>query len=462
MRLQSINPHDQSLVGELNISTQEEIKSTVNEAKAAFPVWKSLSIQERIAQIKKYRDKVAENKEKIAQLVTLEMGKPISQSRDDVDFELNFLDYYLAKSPKVLADEMVYEKGADHFRITYEPYGVCACIAPWNFPLSMANSGMIPALIAGNTVIIKPSEKASLSQKMLVDLLWETGIPKGVVNVLIGSGKVGEKLINESVDLVWFTGSTKVGQKIYKKCGQKFIKALLEMGGSSPAIVFADADFNNALENLYWGRFLNCGQVCTSTKRVFVEKPIFQKLVEAFVEKLKGVKIGNPTNEDTAIGPLVSQKQLETLKAQVRDALEKGARVEIGGKAPEEKTLAKGNYFEPTILTQIKPEMKIINEEVFGPVLPIIPFESEKEAVVAANRTDYGLSAEIYTSNIERAENLAKQIDAGTVAVNTDNFFRPECPFGGFKKSGLGKEYGEVGLREFSKVKLIAISTPSR
>lgn len=460
MKLKSINPHDQSTVGELDISTQQDIKKTVEKAKEAFGGWKMVSVEKRISHIRKFKEKVVKNTEKIAKLTTLEMGKPIQQSLDDVNGELLFLDYYIKNGPKFLADEIVLEKSKEHFRVTYEPYGVCACIAPWNFPLSMANSGVIPALIAGNTIILKPSEYTSLTQKMVVDLLNETGIPDGAASLLIGNGKIGSMLIDEDIDLVWFTGSTGVGQEIYEKCGKKFIKALLEMGGSSPAIIFADADLNLTMDNLYWGRFLNCGQVCTAVKRLFVEKSIYGKVVELFVKKLRTVKIGNPLDKDTDIGPLVSKKQLEALKTQVADAVSKGAKIEIGGKQPDSKQLQKGNYFEPTVLTSVKPNMRVLTEEIFGPVLPIIPFKTEKEAVKLANNTEYGLSAEVYTADIEKGERVAKQIQAGTVAINTDNFFKPECPFGGHKKSGMGREYGEIGMKEFSQVKLVAVVKP--
>lgn len=460
MKLKSISPHDQSVVGELQVSTQLDINKAVTKAKKAFESWKMLSVKERAKYIKRFRDKVAKNQNKIAKLTTLEMGKPIQQAKDDVSGELDFLDYYVKNAPKFLADETVCKKDKEHFRVVYEPYGVCACIAPWNFPLSMANSGVIPALLAGNTIILKPSEYTSLSQKIVVDLLDETGLPEGVANLLIGGGEVGKALINEDIDLAWFTGSTKVGQEIYEKCGRKFIKALLEMGGSSPGIIFADADLDLTMDNLYWARFLNCGQVCTAIKRLFVEKPVYDNVVKLFVEKLKTVKVGNPISENTDIGPLVTQKQLKTLKAQVQDAVSKGAKVEIGGNQLKNKDLAKGNYFEPTVLTGVKPNMKVLTEEVFGPVLPIVPFKTEEESIRLANNTEYGLSAEVYTSDLEKGERVAKQINAGTVAINTDNFFKPECPFGGYKKSGMGREYGEIGMKEFSQVKLIAVVKP--
>lgn len=460
MKMKIINPHDQSVVGELKTSSKEEVRQTVIRAKKAFESWKNTSVEERVAYIKKFRALVAKNKKRIAKLTTLEMGKPLQQSLDDVNWELEFIDYYIKNGPKFLADETVLKKGKESFRVTHEPYGVCACIAPWNFPLSMANSGVTPALIAGNTVILKPSEYTSLSQKMVIDLLNEAGLPKGVANLLIGGGEVGKMLIDEDIDLAWFTGSTKVGQEIYEKCGKKFIKALLEMGGSSPGIVFADADLDVVMDNLYWARYLNCGQVCTAIKRLFVQKPVYDKVVKLFVNKLKTVRVGNPISKSTDIGPLVSQKQLKLLKEQVADAVSKGAKVEIGGRQPEDKSLAKGNYYEPTVVTNVKSNMRVLTEEVFGPVLPIIPFSSEKEVIELANKTEYGLSAEVYTTDLEKGERVAKQIDAGTVAINTDNFFKPECPFGGYKKSGMGREYGEIGMKEFAQVKMIAVVKP--
>lgn len=457
MKLKLINPHDQSLVGELTISSQKEVKDTVNKAKKAFKSWRNTSIEERVGYIKKFRTLFVKNKNRLAKLTTLEMGKPLQQSIDDIEGILKFIDYFVKNGPKFLADKTVLKNKKEHFRVTYEPYGVCACIAPWNFPVSMAILSIIPALIAGNTVIFKPSEYTSLGQKMVVDLFNELGLPKGVVNVLIGGGDVGGMLIDENIDLAWFTGSTKVGQKIHEKCSKKFIKTLLELGGSSPGIIFSDANLDVTMDNLYWARYLNCGQVCTAVKRLFVQKPIYNKVIKLFVDKLKTVRIGNPMNKKTDIGPLVSRKQLTLLKAQVADAVSKGAKIEIGGKQPEDKNLAKGNYFEPTILTNIKPNMKVLTEEVFGPVLPIVPFKSEKEVVELANKTEYGLSAEVYTKDLIKGKRVAKQINVGTVAINTDNFFKPECPFGGYKKSGMGRECGEIGMKEFSQIKLLAV-----
>ena len=258
MKLQSINPHDQSIIGEIETTTEEEVKQTVEKSRKAFFQWKELKVIERVEYIKKYRQLLVDNKEKIAQLATQEMGKPLSQSLDDVDWELDFVDYYIEKAEENLADEIVWKKDDENFRTVLEPYGICVCIAPWNYPLSMFNSGVLPALIAGNTVIFKPSEYTTLSQKFYCDLLNQAGLPGEVLQIVIGGADVGEILTDQQIDLIWFTGSARAGQLIYKKAGEKFIKAICELGGSSAGIVFADADLENSFEDIFWARFLNC------------------------------------------------------------------------------------------------------------------------------------------------------------------------------------------------------------
>jgi len=457
MLLKSINPHDQSVVGTLNVSSAKDIEHAVTQAQKAYPVWKDTPIKERVKHIATYKQLIHKHQQEIAELVTKEMGKPLKQSLDDIVFEMEFIDYYIENGPKFLANEQVLKNKKGTFKVTYEPFGVCACVAPWNFPLSMMNTGVLPALIAGNTVVFKPSEHCSLSQKLFADLINQTGIPNGVMNCIIGDGKVGAQLIDSDVNLVWFTGSTQVGKEIYRKCGEKFIKCLVEMGGSSPGIIFADANIDQAVDSLYWARFLNCGQVCTSIKRLFVQEQVFEQVIKKFVDKLKTVKVGDPLN-NSDLGPLVSKSQLQKLKDQVKDALEKGAKVEIGAKEISDSELVKGNYYLPTILTHVNFEMRVMKEEVFGPVWPIMSFKTETQVIGFANHTDYGLSAEVYSSDLAKAERGAKQIQAGTVAINTDDFFFPQCPFGGYKSSGMGREYGKIGMHEFCQVKLIAVA----
>lgn len=266
---------------------------------------------------------------------------------------------------------------------------------------------------------------------------------------------MGKALVDSPIDLLWFTGSTAAGQEIYKKCGEKFIKGIMELGGSSPGIVCADVDIEKTIEDVYIARFLNCGQVCTALKRLFVERPLFEVFVERLRKKVETITVGDPLDPTVTMGPLVSKKQLDELIAQVEDAKQKGATIVAGGERLAGGLYDKGNFFAPTILTHITKDMRVYTEEVFGPVLPVMPFDTDEEVVALANDTPYGLSADIYTNDKTRAARLASEIDAGIIGVNTDNFFVPFCPTGGYKKSGMGREYGIEGFRELTQIKYI-------
>jgi acyl-CoA reductase-like NAD-dependent aldehyde dehydrogenase len=338
--------------------------------------------------------------------------------------------------------------------VAHEPIGVVAVVNPWNIPFGNAVWGIMPNLIAGNTVVFKHSEHTPLCGQEIMDIFKKVGLPDGVVDVVHGDGKVGGMLIDSDVDLVWFTGSTKVGQEIYEKCVKKFIRCVLELGGSSPAIVMDDADLDNTLENIYSGRFYNCGQVCNAIKRLFVHKKIYREFVDVLVEKVSQTKVGDPFDK-VDFGPLVSKKQLALLEAQVKDAIDKGAKIEIGGSRPKDPTLKDGNYYLPTILTDVNFKMRVLTEEVFGPVLPVISFNDVDQAVKMANRTEYGLSAEIYTQNLELGREIVKKLEAGSVSINSNDYLTPTCPFGGYKKSGLGREGGKYGFHELTQTKYV-------
>lgn len=457
-KLISHNPHDQSVVGEVNVSTKTDVENIVKKAKQAFSHWKQTPIDKRAAYLAKFHTLLSRNKEGIALLMTQEMGKPINQSRNEITAELGFIEWYVQNAYEALGEKVIKKTETNTYKLRYEPYGVCASITPWNFPVTMASSGMCQQILAGNVVILKPSEYTPLTQKRFVELLNQIGLPQGVVTCLFGDGTVGKQLIDSDIDLVWFTGSTSVGQEINQKCAKKFIKCILELGGSSPGIVFADCDIDKTVEELYIARFLNCGQVCNAVKRLFVEQSIFQQIVQRLTRKLESVQLGDPLKSATDIGPLVSKEQRQTLESQVTDAIQKGAKIVIGGERPRGKEFSRGFYYSPTILTNVTPEMQIYKEETFGPVLPIMPFTTESEVVKLANQTEYGLSAEIYTTDRQKAENVAHQLEAGIIGINTDNYYVPFCPSGGYKKSGLGREYGVEGFRELTQIKYICIS----
>lgn len=453
--IKSINPADGSLVGETPVTTDVELKEMVRKSQTAFSKWKLTSFSERAKYLVKLNELLKNNQDEIAKLTTLEMGKPLKEAREDVDFEVDFIKYYAENAEKILGEKVIGEDDRAVYKLVYEPWGVVASIAPWNFPIAMASSGITAQLMAGNTVIFKPSEYTTLTQKMFVDLFKQTGLPEGVLQLAVGGGDVGAALVDSHINFVWFTGSTKVGQDIYKKCADKFIKCALELGGSSPAIVFADCIFSAAVETVFMARFFNCGQVCSAVKRLFVEKSIYMKFVQALTDKVKQVRVGDPMDPKTTIGPLVSRKQLDTLLNQVQDAKDKGAKFMAGGSQISNDKYALGYFFEPTIAVNVTPKMKLYTEEIFGPVLPIIPFENESEAIKMANDTPYGLTAEIFTSDKIKASRIARMLDAGGISVNGDVIYSPQCPIGGFKKSGIGREYGEEGFKELAQLKYI-------
>jgi succinate-semialdehyde dehydrogenase/glutarate-semialdehyde dehydrogenase len=456
MEASSINPHDQSIVGKILLTPPEMIVPIVEKSRKASDKWKNTPIEERIQYIKIYKEKLLLKKESLAKLIAQEMGRPYKYVLLDINWEMQYVDYYIQECVRILEDKIIIQTKNDFFRLSYEPHGICVCIPPWNFPLSMAHSGMLPALIAGNSVILKPSSSCMLSQAFIIDLLVSSGFPEGVVQCVIGTGEIAEKLLDEDIDCVWFTGSTQVGRNVFKKCGEKFIKSIVEMGGSSPAIVFKDAPLQESLNQIFFSRFNNSGQTCKAIKRLYVEESIFQEAVTILVEKAKNIIIGDPLNDRNEMGPVVSKKQLALLKEQLQDALDKGATIQYGGQQLIDEHHIKGNYIQPTIVTGIKENMRIVTEEVFGPILPVIAFSSDQEAIRLANQTPYGLTAEIYTLNHLKATEIAKKIESGVVAINTDRFYKPVSPIGGFKQSGMGKSYGEIGIQEFCKVKLIA------
>jgi succinate-semialdehyde dehydrogenase / glutarate-semialdehyde dehydrogenase len=451
------NPATGERIGETPTATAQEVQTAVAVAKQAFSPWRDLSINERAAYAGKLVTILKKNTETLAALITREMGKPLSESKDEITWEIEFIEWYIDNAQRLLGEKTISEDDHAIYKTVYEPYGVCASIAPWNFPITMASTGITAQLIAGNTVVFKPSEYTTLSQKMFVDLYQQTGLPSGVLQCLPGDSTVGKMLVESDIDMLWFTGSTKVGQELYKKCAEKFIPCLLELGGSSPGIVFADCDFEKTVETVFQARFYNCGQVCNALKRLYVETPLYEKFTAALVERVKKAKIGNP-QAGAEMGPLVSKKQMELLVTQVDDAKNKGATIHTGGNRLEGKEFAKGNFYQPTVITGATPDMQVYAEEVFGPVLPITPFDTEEQAIQMANDTQYGLSALIFTGDSQKANRVARQVQAGGVSVNMDLSYKPFAPMGGFKKSGIGREYGEEGFKELAQLKYICIA----
>lgn len=454
-KLVSTNPaKNYAVLGSVTVSTAKEIVQKVARARAAAEGWKELGAVKRSNLLRPLYDLFLKRKEEIALLITREIGKPITESRGDLDWDKGYFDDFLTNGPKYLEDEVVYRESGKAHRMVYEPLGVTAVIVPWNYPFGNFLWGVIPNLIAGNTVVFKHSEECPLVGKLIDEMIDTLHLPEGIFSQVYGDGKVGELLVNQAIDLIWFTGSTAVGRKLYEIAGKKFIKGVMEMGGSNPAVVFEDVGIDTIMDQLYTGRFANCGQVCDATKRLIVHTSIYSAVTEKLQERLEAVKIGDPEDETTQLGSLVAKRQLELLEAQIADALTRGARVITGGRRPKG---LRGAYYLPTILTKVTRHMRVWKEEVFGPALPIVSFASEKEAIALANDTPYGLGAQVFSRNIDRAVRVARQIQAGCVDVNEGNHWQPCTPFGGYKGSGKGREHGKHGFQELCQIKVIAI-----
>ena len=454
-KLISTNPaKNYQVLGSVDISSVKEITGKVAKARSATAGWKALGVVKRIELLQPLYQQFLKRKKEIALLVTREIGKPITESKSDLDWDDGYFKDFLEQGPAYLKDEISYQKDKKVHRLVYEPLGIAVVIVPWNYPFGNFLWGVVPNLIAGNTVIFKHSEECPLMGKLIDEMMDALHFPEGVFSQIYGDGKAGEQLVNSDIDLIWFTGSTAVGKKLYEIAGKKFIKGVMELGGSNPAVVFEDVNIDTIIGILYTGRFMNCGQVCDATKRLIVHKSIYGALLKKLEERLVEVKIGDPESEGTQLGSLVAKRQLELLEGQVSDAVTRGARIVSGGSRP---VGLRGAYYLPTLLTNVKRQMRVWKEEVFGPVLPVIPFQTEEEAIELANDTPYGLGAQVFSKDVDRALRVANKINAGCVDVNEGNHWQPCTPFGGFKGSGKGREHGKQGFQELCQIKVIAL-----
>lgn len=454
MKIISTNPgNNYEVIGEAEAATKADVTKAVEDARKAQPAWAALSLEDRCNKIRSFLKVCEQHLEDIAQIMSKEMGKPIVSSRESITQTFNEFEDYMQQAKAALAPSVVFENNTEKHVQTFEPRGVIAAITPWNFPFNNISFQVGQALIAGNTIVIKPSEEIALFTKLIVELVAKSDLPKGVFVPIVGDGAVGEMLVRQDVDMILFTGSTQTGQLITEIAAERSIPVLTEMGGSAPGIVFEDADVSKIIDMLTMARFDNTGQYCDGLKRAIVHESKYEEVLEALKDYAANTKVGNQLEEATNIGPLVAKRQLEKLEAQVADATEKGAEVLVGGRQPD--TLS-GAYYEVTVLTNVTHDMLVWKEEVFGPVLPVVTFGTEEDAIKLANDTEYGLGAYVFTENKERYQRVAKQIQAGNIAHNTAWYFSPKTPFGGYKKSGNGRSQGTVGFHEVCQIKVIA------
>ncbi len=454
-KLISTNPgKNYEEIGSVDVSTPEQIHAAVASARKVFENWGQLPVAKRVSYMQKIYDAFESRKDEIALVASREMGMALSdESAGDVGDGLHYMKWYIENAERLLAPEISHEDDTTKHVVYHEPVGVVAAITPWNFPFSNFVWAIVPQLLSGNTVVFKHSEECPLVGKLIDEIIQATKIPAGVFVEVYGAGNEGKMLLDENIDMVTFTGSAATGKLVYQKAASKFIRALLELGGSAPAVVFEDADIADAVAMIYNQRFFNNGQICDGLKRLIVHESIIDEVTTELKKVVEKVVVGYQEDATTQMGPLVAKRQLQLLESQVKDAVDKGAKVVTGGKAP---AALKGAYFAPTILTHVTPDMRVWREEVFGPVLPIVSFKDEAQAVQLANDTQYGLGGYVYSKDLKRAERVAKALKTGMVNINNTNYVLPCNPFGGYKSSGMGREHGKWGFAEMTQVKVVA------
>ena len=447
-------------VSEVVIGTAEDARRAVDSAYSAFGRWSETTPKERSLILLKAADLIAHSEANIAETLTREQGKTYPESLNEVRLTSSVFRYYAGLAPTVSGRNVQLSDPSEFGLVLKQPVGVTVAIAPWNSPVILMAVKLAPALAAGNTIVVKPASSTPIADIMVCDLVNKAGIHPGALNVVTGPGAiVGEELVsNPKVSKIAFTGETETGKRVMTLASRGVKRVSLELGGSDPMIICDDADFDLAIDAALVSRFRNCGQVCMSVKRLYVQETKYDSFIKAISERVKKIRIGNGMAKETKMGPLHSRNQKEKIKEQVADAIEKGGKIVNGGKEPIEPGLASGYFYYPTIVTEVTSNSKLITEEVFGPVLPIFKFKSIDEAIELANDSLYGLGSSIWTKDLDKAMAAAIKIVAGTTWINSFHEPQIDLPFGGLKESGLGKEMGIEGLENYLETKAVVVN----
>lgn len=452
----SYNPANKELLGSVPITTDVEIKNIINKCRNAFEVWSKLTYKERGERLKKFATILESKSNDFAILMTKEMGRPLSESLPEVTKSIKFIRSFADNAEKMLSDFIINEIPEKDIKIVCEPYGVVALIKPWNMPLQTPIWAMAPALMAGNAIAFKPSENSILVAKELENIISKCDfLPDGLIGFIYGDKEQGTALLKNDIDMVSFTGSVRAGKEIAKQVADRFIKTSLELGGKDPMIVLDDANIDFAAMAAVWGSTTNCGQFCSSIERVYVQDTIFDKFVDKAKEFCEKIKVGNGLDSSVEMGPVVNEDQFRKVINQIEEAIKDGAKIITGGGPYTDGELANGWFIKPTVIVDLTNDMKIVQEETFGPIVRILKFHSIDEAIELANDSEYGLGASIITQNEEIADYIANRIDTGMVWINEPLLSNEYCPWIARKNSGIGYELGELGIKEFVKLKII-------
>jgi len=447
------NPANSEIIGTVPKFGAAETREAIEAANRAFPLWSKKTGKERAAVLRKWFDLMMENQEDLARLMTLEQGKPLTESRGEVAYAASFLEWFGEEAKRVYGDTIPGHQQDKRIVVIKQPIGVVACITPWNFPLAMITRKAGPAIAAGCTVVLKPAAQTPFSALALAELAERAGVPKGVFNVLTGSAKEigGELTSNPIVKKLSFTGSTEIGKVLMAQCAGTIKKLSLELGGNAPFIVFEDADIDAAVEGAIASKYRNTGQTCVCTNRLLVQEPVYNVFAEKLAAAVKKLKPAFGFEDGATQGPLIDYSAVEKVESHIRDAQEKGAKILVGG----HRHALGGRFFEPTILTDVTPAMAVAREETFGPVAPLFRFNTEAEAVALANDTEFGLAAYFYGRDIARVWRVAEALEYGIVGINTGIISTEVAPFGGVKESGLGREGSKYGIDDYVEIKYL-------
>ncbi|HEY4657317.1 MAG TPA: NAD-dependent succinate-semialdehyde dehydrogenase [Candidatus Bathyarchaeia archaeon] len=450
--IQTINPATGKPLRKFKASTRRDVEKTVERARKAFKKWREIPAARRALYLERAAKTLRAQKDKLGRTITLEMGKTIRESVSEILKCSWALEYYAENGEKFLNPETSKTDATDSY-VAFEPLGVIASIMPWNFPLWQCVRFAAPALMAGNTVVFKPSSIVPRSGLELHEAFESTGLPVDCFNIVLGSAEVSSYLVEADTAGVSFTGSVSAGQNVAGMAGKQLKKLVLELGGSDPFIVLDDADLEAASSGAVAGRFINCGQSCIASKRFFVAKKVVDEFLDQFVRKTKSLVVGDPLHSETDVGPMVRDQAVRVLDGQVKESVKAGAKIELGG----ERLKRHGFFYAPTILTDVSPDMRVMQEETFGPAAPVMTVKDDEEAVKFANMSEFGLGASVWGQDIRRAEKVSRQISTGLVSVNNVVVSDPRMPFGGVKKSGFGRELSRYGLLEFANVKSVRL-----
>jgi acyl-CoA reductase-like NAD-dependent aldehyde dehydrogenase len=455
----SVNPATGEVLRELQCAGDSEVQAAVARARMAQGAWVGIGVRRRIVVLREFQRRLHEKKSETAEAVTREAGKPVGEAlTTEVLVVLDAARFLIDNAHRLLRDEVVPHGNIatklKSGRLIREPYGVVGIISPWNYPFSIPATETLAALVAGNAVVLKPSEVTPLVALELASLLHAAGVPEHIFQVVVGDGATGAALIHSQIDKLVFTGSVVTGKSIAVAAAERLLPVVLELGGKDPMLVLDDADVDVASSAAVWGAFVNAGQTCLSVERCYVQRKLYEAFLKACVAKTKKLCVGHGLDRETDIGPMIHERQLRIVESHVEDAVARGARVLAGGsRLPE---LGR-NFYRPTVLADVTHEMRLMREETFGPVLPVMAFDDDDEAVRLANDSEFGLAASVFTRDNARGERLARRIGAGTVMVNdvVSCFGISEAPHGGVKSSGLGRAHGRFGLEEMTRLKYL-------